>query len=287
MRVALKRDGIHRRITSPIMNPLNRLLLPIALFCLASLRANADWPTFQHDSSRVGATSEEIAAPLVSRWEFASPTAPKMAWPGEEGRSFEGYVMTNRIRFDEVFNVAIANGRVFFGSSVDGRVFCKNLQTGREEWTFFTDGPIRLAPMIADGKLFVGSDDGHAYCLDAASGRLLWQLRAGPNDERILARGRMISRWPIRTGVLVDGGIAYFGAGVFPSVSKTVPEINIFSPLSDSFDKIVFHETFPGTSFAPHQFTLGSVFAFFFIKLKMSDESSAATLPSSAGHPGF
>jgi len=27
----------------------------------------------------------------------------------------------------------------------------------------------------------------------------------------------MTSRWPVRTGVLVDGGVAYFGAGVFPA----------------------------------------------------------------------
>jgi outer membrane protein assembly factor BamB len=26
----------------------------------------------------------------------------------------------------------------------------------------------------------------------------------------------MISRWPVRTGVLVDDGVAFFGAGVFP-----------------------------------------------------------------------
>ena len=198
------------------MNPLSRLLLPLALFCIAAPLARADWPTYQHDTSRVGATTEALATPLADRWTFSSPTAPVLAWPGEEGRSFEGYVMTNRIRFDEVFHVAIANGRVFFGSSVDGRVFCKNLATGAEEWTFFTDGPIRLAPMIVDGKLFIGSDDGHAYCLDAATGKVIWNLRAGPNDERILARGRMISRWPVRTGVLVDGGTAYFGAGVFP-----------------------------------------------------------------------
>ena len=145
------------------MNPLSRLLLPIAFFCIAAPLARADWPTYQHDSSRVGATTETLTAPLVDRWTFASPTAPVLAWPGEEGRSFEGYAMTNRIRFDEVFHVAIAGERVFFGSSVDGRVFCKNLATGAEEWTFFTDGPIRLAPMIVDGKLFVGSDDGHAY----------------------------------------------------------------------------------------------------------------------------
>ena len=198
------------------MKSLRLIFLPIALSCLAAPAANADWPTYLHDNSRVGCTAETLAAPLVKRWEFASPTAPQLAWAGEDGRQFETYEMTNRVRFDEVFHTAIVGDRVYFGSSVDGRVYCKNLVTGREEWTFFTNGPIRLAPMIVEGRLFIGSDDGHVYCLDAASGKPIWNLRAGPNDELILARGRMISRWPVRTGVLVDGGLAYFGAGVFP-----------------------------------------------------------------------
>ena len=128
----------------------------------------------------------------------------------------EGHELFNRIRFDDVFHVAISGGRVFFGSSVDGRVMCRELATGKDVWSFFTNAPTRLAPMVADGKVYVGSDDGYAYCLDAANGKLVWKLRAGPHDERILARGRMVSRWPVRTGILVDDGIAYFGAGVFP-----------------------------------------------------------------------
>ena len=36
-----------------------------------------------------------------------------------------------------------------------------------------------LAPAIADGKVYVGSDDGYAYCLDAKSGSVIWKLRAG------------------------------------------------------------------------------------------------------------
>jgi len=27
----------------------------------------------------------------------------------------------------------------------------------------------------------------------------------------------MLSLWPLRTGVLVDEGVAYFGAGIFPA----------------------------------------------------------------------
>ncbi len=65
-------------------------------------------------------------------------------------------------------------------------------------------------------SLCLGSDDGFVYCLDTAKGQLVWKRRLGPADESILARGEMISCWPIRTGVLVDGGIAYFGAGIFP-----------------------------------------------------------------------
>jgi outer membrane protein assembly factor BamB len=188
------------------------------LLCLLALSTAvfAEWPTYLHDASRVGATTESLPGTLKPAWTFTSPSAPQMAWAGEDGRVIEGHELFNRIRFDDVFHVAISGGRVFFGSSVDGRVMCRELASGKDVWSFFTNAPVRLAPMIADGKVYVGSDDGYAYCLDAASGKVVWKLRAGPHDERILARGRMVSRWPVRTGVLVDGGVAYFGAGVFP-----------------------------------------------------------------------
>ncbi|MFP6603636.1 MAG: PQQ-binding-like beta-propeller repeat protein, partial [Pirellulaceae bacterium] len=113
-------------------------------------------------------------------------------------------------------DVVSAGGRLFFGSSVDHNLYCVNATTGKFLWTFYTDGPIRLAPTLADGKVYFGSDDGYAYCLAASDGKVVWKMRPSPRDERLLARGRMISRWPLRTGVLVDAGIAYFAAGVIP-----------------------------------------------------------------------
>ncbi|MCE5325403.1 MAG: PQQ-binding-like beta-propeller repeat protein, partial [Planctomycetaceae bacterium] len=41
--------------------------------------------------------------------------------------------------------------------------------------------------------------------------------RAAPDDHKVVGNGRLISLWPVRTGVLVDRGVAYFSAGIFAS----------------------------------------------------------------------
>jgi len=112
--------------------------------------------------------------------------------------------------------VTAGEGLVYFGSSVDNKVYALNARTGEVEWTFFTAGPVRYAPTLWKERIYVGSDDGYVYCLKARDGKMVWKYRAGPSEERVLGNGRMISLWPIRTSVLVDGGVAYFGAGVFP-----------------------------------------------------------------------
>jgi len=112
--------------------------------------------------------------------------------------------------------MTVAGGRVFFGSSVDFKVYAVSARTGKVKWTFHTDGPVRFAPTIWKNRVYVGSDDGYVYCLNARSGRLLWKYRAGPGDERVLGNENMVSLWPVRTSVLVDDGVAYSTAGVFP-----------------------------------------------------------------------
>jgi outer membrane protein assembly factor BamB len=185
---------------------------------MAAAGAASDWPTYMHDRSRAGVSPDSLSTPMARAWSFDSPVPPERAFSGPENRAYEGSrVLRSRIRFDDAFQVAMAGGGVFFGSSVDGRIHCIDAATGAGRWTFFTGGPVRLAPTVSGGRVYAGSDDGCVYCLDAGSGELVWKLRAGPRDDRLLARGRMTSRWPVRTGILVDGGIAYFGAGVFPA----------------------------------------------------------------------
>ncbi len=201
-----------------ISSPLVLLLLATSL--TASVDAT-DWPTYLRDNNRVGSTAEQLSFPLTPDWTLSPPEKPEMAWPGPDGREMERKILRRRNTFDDAFHVAVVGNRLYYGSSVDHQVYCLDLEQGRTIWSFFTEGPVRLAPTIHQGKLYVGSDDGYAYCLNASDGSLVWKLRPGPSDERILGRQQMISRWPIRTGISIaedekHGSVAYFGAGVFP-----------------------------------------------------------------------
>lgn len=192
--------------------------LPAALAAVAATRAS-DWPTYRGDYARSGVSPDPLPPSVEQAWVWTSPHPPQPAWQGEA--KWDGYNkvydMKARQTFDRAFHAVVAGGRVFFGSSADDKVYCLDARTGRELWHFFTEGPVRLAPTVADGKVYFGSDDGRVYCLEAATGKAVWQVRATPKDRRIPGNGRVISVWPVRTSVIVQDGLVYTTAGMFPA----------------------------------------------------------------------
>ncbi|MCA9072929.1 MAG: PQQ-like beta-propeller repeat protein, partial [Planctomycetaceae bacterium] len=191
------------------------MLLALTVVSARFTRAE-DWPTYRYDNTRQGATSEKLTLPLKSAWVYQAPAAPKTAFAGPDSRNIEGHDLRHRVNYDDTFQVAVVGDKLYFGSSVDHHLHCYDLKTGKHNWSFATGGPIRLAPTVWEGQVYFGSDDGFAYSVDALTGRLTWKLRSGPAEEWLLARGDMISRWPVRTGITITDGIAYFGSGIFP-----------------------------------------------------------------------
>jgi len=197
-----------------------------------------DWPTYQHDIRRSGVTAERLVPPLAEQWVFESRHAPVPAWGDPQPKAIEGNLELPRLRFDDAFHVAAVADAVYFGSSADHMVHALDASTGELRWSAYTGGPVRLAPTVWQRKLYVGSDDGFVYCLDTADGRELWKFRAAPHPDKVLGNGRLISLWPVRTGVLIDkggagtdggagtNGIAYFAAGVFPSEGLYLYAVN-------------------------------------------------------------
>ncbi|NOZ19904.1 MAG: PQQ-like beta-propeller repeat protein, partial [Planctomycetes bacterium] len=180
------------------------LLFLLGTLLFLGVVAAADWPTYLHDNHRSGVTAEQPAMPLGEQWTFIARYAPQPAWPEPQAKP-------SRVRFDTAYHV------LYFGSSADNKVYALDAKTGEERWAAFTGGPIRIAPTVSNGRVYVASDDGWAYCLNAADGKEVWKRRAAPGDERILGHGRMISLWPMRAGVMVEDGVAYFCAGIFPA----------------------------------------------------------------------
>ena len=80
--------------------------------------------------------------------------------------------------------------------------------------TAHTGGAITYPPTIADGRVHVGSGDGRAWCFELATGRTLWCFRAAPLERRIPVYGRLLSTWPVASGVMVADGVAYCAAGI-------------------------------------------------------------------------
>lgn len=179
-----------------------------------------DWPTYQHDYQRSGLTQESLEFPLTLAWAHqAKPPAP--AWTDPPKADFYTSApqtpLKPRLAFDRAHHVAVAGGRLYFGSSVEHTINCLNADTGAPDWTFFTDGPVRMAPTVQDGKVYAGADDGTVYCLNATNAALVWKYTpAGTTNYLVANDGNFISPYAIRSSVAVDQGVAYFTAGFFP-----------------------------------------------------------------------
>ena len=85
---------------------------------------------------------------------------------------------------------------MFVGFNDQDQVQALDVRDGSVLWTFYTEGPVRLPPVAYRDCVMFTSDDGHLYCVDAATGRQRWRFRGGPASTHVLGNERLISAWP-------------------------------------------------------------------------------------------
>lgn len=164
----------------------------------------ADWPAHRYDAARSAASPEALPAELHPQWVRKLPPL-RPAWPDQ-----------TMMRFDAAYAPVVAGKTLFVASPLADTVTAYHTETGAEKWRFTADGPVRFSPIAREDRLFFVSDDGHLYCLDAGSGKLVWKFRGGPADRHILGNGRLVSMWPARGGPVVADGTVYFAASIWP-----------------------------------------------------------------------
>ena len=191
-------------------------LTAYALICISTAAAN-DWPTYRLNNARSGDTQEAIQLPLKEKWTVHNQK-PQQAWTGPA--KWDAYAGNDGLQsmrnFDPCYFVTTANAKAYYSSSADNAVHCLNSENGEEVWTFFTEAAVRFPPTIHNGLAIFGSDDGYVYAVNAETGAQQWKFLAAPRDHRIPSNGKLPSLWPVRTSVLVQDGMAFFGASLVP-----------------------------------------------------------------------
>lgn len=81
----------------------------------------------------------------------------------------------------------------------NGTVEALDIKTGSRMWTFQTAGPIFSSPAFANGKIVLGSADDFIYCL-STNGKLQWKLKTGAS---------VLGSPTIENGVVYIGGSDY------------------------------------------------------------------------------
>ncbi len=186
----------------------------IAVMAPANVSNADDWPMWRHNAGRTGVTTTELPPSLQLSWVRHLPVITPA-------------YHSSRLQFDAGYEPIVAGGQMLIASSRTDSVTAYETATGKETWTFRTNGPIRCAPAVWQDSVCFGSDDGHLYCVELRTGSLRWKHRAVPSERRLLGNQRLISVWPVRGGPVVADGQVYFAAGEWPFEGVFVYALNI------------------------------------------------------------
>lgn len=181
------------------------------------------------NNQRNGITTEQLnAAALTQAWVWSSASPPQPAWPAEA--RYDGYSMVSgnlsMRAYDLAFNISSAGNHVFVASTAEGSCIALNASDGSVAWRKVTGSAVRVAPAFDSNKVYFGSDDGYAYCVNAADGSEVWKVNPSGNATMVPTQWKMINLYPLRSGVMVHGGNAYFAAGLVPWQAQYLTAVN-------------------------------------------------------------
>ncbi|MFC1498155.1 PQQ-binding-like beta-propeller repeat protein [Verrucomicrobiota bacterium] len=187
-------------------------LLYLLIISIQVLYAD-DWPMWRYDSYRSACSREKLPDSLKLQWSRQySPR--KQVW--------DDPMNNDKMTYDKVFEPVIMGNKLFINFNDSDKVVALDLNSGKEIWRFYTDGPVRLAPVACKGKVYITSDDGYLYCVSAETGKLIWKFRGGPSAQKVIGNKRIISMWPARGGPVIRDGYVYFTASIWPFVGTFI-----------------------------------------------------------------
>ena len=156
------------------------------IFSVSSEAYTGASPALRGNSAFYGTFNNEVL--------MVNLTEHKVEWRYEHPQRKFPYYSSAAVTADRV--VVGGRDKMVHGIGLDGKGV----------WTFATRARVESSPAIADGRVFVGSNDGRFYVLGVSNGAKLWEFAAGGpiSASAAIAKGRVV------IGTL-DGKLYCFG----------------------------------------------------------------------------
>ncbi len=159
---------------------------------VTSSRARADSSMYRGGAALAGCYSERLSLPLSLAWKYTG--------------GYEAY--------NESAPAIVGDTAYFAGGD---RFYAVDARTGALKWRYPDDQPsatrFRTAPVVTDGRVFVGATDGKLYTIDANTGKGSWLF-----DTQTIISGSPV----------IFNGVVYFGANdgrIFAVDTQTGAEV--------------------------------------------------------------
>jgi outer membrane protein assembly factor BamB len=152
---------------------------------------------YQFTDIIIGITEELTSNSYGNDWAMFGRNLARTASTGPSGKLPQGKLKWSFITGDHIQSSPAVSDGTVYIGSNDGYVYAIDAETGQEKWKYKTGSWVESSPVIVDGVVYVGSNDSKLYALDAETGKKIWDYKA---------------TYAIRSGPAVSNGKVYFGA---------------------------------------------------------------------------
>lgn len=166
-----------------------------------------NWPMWRYDAGHTAASPDSLPDQLSPLWTRSF---------GKREQVWDDPLNNDLMTYDKVFEPVVYGKRMFVGFNDSDKLIAIDTEHGKTLWTFYADGPIRFSPVATKDHVYTVSDDGHLYCLNSETGKLVWKFRGAPAAQKALGNKRVISAWPARGGPVLYDDTIYFAASIWP-----------------------------------------------------------------------
>ncbi|MBD3181438.1 PQQ-binding-like beta-propeller repeat protein, partial [Candidatus Poribacteria bacterium] len=167
--------------------------IPLILALILICQTQIEWDMIRNEKHHTGFVTGEIKAPLHPAWStyflserFGSNFEPVFSEDRVFVNTHNGsvYALDDesgkaiwRFHTDGCFlnSPAVFRNLVISGCT-DGYLYALDNKSGEVKWSLYAgQGGFSAAPVISDGKIFIGARNGIFLAVDALSGKIIWK----------------------------------------------------------------------------------------------------------------